>query len=106
MAWITLEEVKHQCRLELDDTSQDLLISLYMAAARRAIEKHTDMELLDDEPGEKTERQLVITDDLKAAGLLMVGHWFSNREAVSDVEKVEVPFAFRFLIAPYTRMPA
>ncbi|WP_421153144.1 head-tail connector protein [Aeromonas dhakensis] len=105
MPWITLEEVKHQCRLEEDDASQDLLLNLYIGAASRAIEQHTDRELLDAPQAEMTDRQLVISDDIKAAGLLMVAHWFNNREAVSDFEKVEVPFAFRYLIGPYTRMP-
>lgn len=105
MSWITLDEVKHQLRLETDDTGQDLLLNLYIGAARRAIEQHTDRELLDAPQDDMTERQLVIGDDIRAAGLLMVAHWFANREAVADVEKVEVPFAFRYLIGPHARMP-
>ncbi|MDA1380603.1 head-tail connector protein [Plesiomonas shigelloides subsp. oncorhynchi] len=40
-----------------------------------------------------------MTDDIKLAILLMVGHWYTNREAVSDYEKAEVPMSFRFLTA-------
>lgn len=105
MPWITLEEVKHQCRLEIDDTSQDLLLDLYIGAAKHAIEQHTDRELVESLPEAPTARHLVITDDIRLATLLIIGHWFNNRESVADFEKTEVPLAFGFLLSPYRRIP-
>lgn len=38
---------------------------------------------------------------LRHAGMLLVGHWYMNREAVSDGAMASVPVAFDALIAPY-----
>ncbi len=40
---------------------------------------------------------------IKAAILLLVGHWYQNREAVSDSAPTELPLAVNSLIAPYRR---
>ena len=44
---------------------------------------------------------MVVTDDLKHAMLMMIGHWFENREASSSLTIKEVPMAFDFLVSPY-----
>lgn len=41
---------------------------------------------------------------IKAAILLMIGHLYANREAVSDTAMTEVPMAVNALIAPYRRV--
>ncbi len=41
---------------------------------------------------------------IKAAILLMVGHWYENREAVSEGSFSAVPMAVDALIAPYRRV--
>lgn len=102
---VTLAEVKQQCRLEPDDDQEDMLLTLYIKAARHAIEQHTDRELVESLPEESTARHLVITEDIRLATLLIIGHWFNNRESVSDFEKTEVPLAFGFLLSPHRRIP-
>ncbi|MDM8794975.1 head-tail connector protein, partial [Klebsiella pneumoniae] len=40
--------------------------------------------------------------DVKAAMLLLIGHWYANRETVSVGQTVaEVPFAVEALLQPY-----
>lgn len=41
---------------------------------------------------------------IKATILLLVGHWYQNREAVSDSGATELPLAISSLIAPYRRI--
>lgn len=41
---------------------------------------------------------------LKHAILLMVGHWYANREAVSERQMAQVPLAVDALTAPYRRV--
>lgn len=41
---------------------------------------------------------------IKAAILLMVGHWFKNREAVADFSPNVLPMAVDALITPYRRV--
>ncbi|WP_173935142.1 head-tail connector protein [Chelativorans sp. Marseille-P2723] len=45
-----------------------------------------------------------VPDPLKVAILLLVGHWYQNREAVSTAGMASLPFAVEALIAPYRRM--
>ena len=45
-----------------------------------------------------------VPDPLKVAILLLVGHWYQNREAVSAAGMASLPFAVEALIAPYRRM--
>lgn len=44
-----------------------------------------------------------VPDPLKIAILLLVCHWYQNREAVGDPQS-ELPFAVNALIAPYRRV--
>lgn len=41
---------------------------------------------------------------LKQAILLLAGHWFAHREAVSPTPMTDVPLAVEALVAPYKRM--
>src|SRR5690606_7463663 len=45
-----------------------------------------------------------VPNPLKVAILLLVGHWYQNREAVSSTGMASLPFAVEALIAPYRRM--
>ena len=45
-----------------------------------------------------------VPDPLKVAILLLIGHWYQNREAVSAAGMASLPFAVEALIAPYRRM--
>lgn len=45
-----------------------------------------------------------LPDPLKIAILLLIGHWYQNREAISAAGMASLPFAVEALIAPYRRM--
>ena len=51
----------------------------------------------------------VVRSDVPAAirlGMLMlIGHWYANRETVSDVTMSEVPLAATALFSQFRRMP-
>jgi len=42
-----------------------------------------------------------VPEPIRVAMLMMVGHWYENREAVADVRLNEVPFATESLLWPY-----
>ncbi|MGL5344882.1 MAG: head-tail connector protein [Plesiomonas sp.] len=96
----TLDEIKAQCRLEPSFAEEDALLIAYSAAAKCAIENHVNRKLVDNLPDAVT-NELLISADIKLAMLMLIGHWYSNRESVADYEKSEVPMAFRFLVDPY-----
>lgn len=42
-----------------------------------------------------------VPEPIRQAILLLVGHWYENRNETSDKEQKSLPFAFNALIAPY-----
>ena len=41
---------------------------------------------------------------IRQAVMLLVGHWYNQREAVSGVQMAEVPYTLQALIKPYCRL--
>ncbi|MGX1087426.1 head-tail connector protein [Pseudomonas sp. AP3_22 TE3818] len=66
--------------LRVDGDEEDALIGGYLDAAKAHVEQHCDRKLVDADPVEPDEMGL--TRDVEQAVLLLVGHWYSNREAV------------------------
>lgn len=96
-AIIGLEEVKTHLRLGSSDT-EDEYLSAMIAAAFRAIENATGRDILGD--GATLDAR-----DLKVVGqasLMLIGHWYANREAVGE-RASEMPLAVRFLLDPLRR---
>lgn len=101
---IELLTVKTHCRIDDDDTSEDDLLTIYIGAAKRHVENFTRRTLYatNTDPGfENDEDRLLLDDDVRTAMLLLVGHWFANREAVSDKSLSEIPLAVNALLQPY-----
>lgn len=80
---LTLSEIKAQLRVD-DDYEDDLLEAKILAA-----EAHIESLIgksFDDYEGD-------VPEPLKEAVRMLVGHWFDNREAVSeDAQTKETPF--------------
>jgi uncharacterized phage protein (predicted DNA packaging) len=76
---IDLARVKIHLRVDGDE--EDLLIGGYIEAAKSHVAMHCDRELVDAAPVEPA--QMGVTPDVEQAILLLVGHWFANREGVA-----------------------
>lgn len=121
---LTLEDIKAHCRLELDETEEDTLLQLYGRAARRKVETSTGrrlflVELPDDAPPDAggdedylrnllpegaADNALPVTDDVRLAMLMLVAHWYRNREPVTEATAAgskAVPLAYDALVGPY-----
>jgi hypothetical protein len=87
---VTLQQVKMHLRLG-SASAEDSYLMILITAARRAIENMMDqrVEALADED----------KDVVAQASLLLIGHWYANREAVG-VNVSEIPFAVQWLINP------
>ncbi|HBR2090986.1 TPA: phage gp6-like head-tail connector protein [Klebsiella quasipneumoniae subsp. quasipneumoniae] len=97
--------VKEHCRVDSDFTGDDALLNLYTGAAARYVETWTRRKLYESEesPGYAEDADSILPGcDVKAAMLLLIGHWYANRETVSVGQTVaEVPFAVEALLQPY-----
>ncbi|WP_312378837.1 head-tail connector protein [Pseudomonas oryzihabitans] len=75
---IELSRVK--LHLRVDHGEEDGLIQGYLDAAQAHVEQHCDRTLVEDNP--TGPEQMLLTKDVEQAILLLVGHWYANREAV------------------------
>ena len=121
---LTLEDIKAHCRLELDETEEDTLLQVYGRAARRMVETATGRRLVRVElpadapagaegdyeyllgllPVDAPENALPVTDDVELAMLMLVAHWYRNREPVTEATaggSKALPLAFDALVGPY-----
>ncbi len=101
MSLISLDEAKQQCSLELDFTDVDTYLQLLIDAAVNKVENSINKRLV-AVGSVVAEDDLVITPSLKMATLLLIGHWYINREAVvTGTIATTVPLAYESLISPY-----
>jgi uncharacterized phage protein (predicted DNA packaging) len=99
---LTLAEVKTHLRVG-SDTSEDSLITTYITAAREYVEGYQNRIYLstDEEVTAET-----MTGVEKAACLLLIGHWYENRQAVVlGTPPSEVPFAVKALLDIRRKVP-
>jgi len=91
---VTLEQVKTHLRLGASDR-EDAYLNILIGAARRAIENLTGRDIAVDAPTLDDRDKDVVAQ----ASLLLIGQWYSNREAVG-VNVSEIPLAVQFLLNP------
>jgi uncharacterized phage protein (predicted DNA packaging) len=83
----TLDELKSHLRVEHDDENH--LITQLIEAAVEYLSNETGTDWVNTVPTPKL---------IRAAVLLLVGHWFTNREATSPLQLREVPMGVQRII--------
>lgn len=97
---IDLARVK--LHLKVDGDEEDSLITGYFEAAKSHVAMHCDRELVEGKPAGP--EQMGFTPDVEQAVLLLVGHWYANREAVvTGTISTAVPLAVDRLLWPRKR---
>ena len=102
----SLAELKTQCRIDGDDLSEEQLLTIYAGAARKNAENFINRKLYESDIPETDVDGMKIDDDVKLALMLLVGHWYENREVVNIGNITTVlPFGFKALLEPYRFIP-
>ena len=105
MAFLEPSLVRSHYRIDDDFTGDGNLLEIYTGAAARYVETWTRRKLYktNDEPGFADDAdRLLLNDDVRTAMLLLIGHWYANRESVVVGETAaQVPFAVEALLQPY-----
>ena len=94
MVTVTLQELMAQTNALPEDAT---LLELYADAAEEQIEVDINRPLAELIP----EGEHSYPKKIKLAVLLLVGHWYRNREAFSTVEMKEVPKTYNTLVASF-----
>lgn len=102
---LELSIIKEHCRIDDGYTADDSLLGIYEGAALRYVETWTRRKLYETDASTgftEDEAPLLLGDDIRAAMLLLIGHWYSNRESVvTGITAATVPFAVESLLQPY-----
>lgn len=75
-----LDLARVKLHLRLDGDEEDSIVIGYIEAAKAHVAMHCDRVLVEADPAGPEEMGL--TPDVEQAILLLVGHWYANREAV------------------------
>lgn len=97
MATVDIALLKQHVRAD-DFSDDDTYLAHLLEAAETYVCKATNRtsdELLQDGK---------LPADLLQAVLLIAGHWYNQREAVSGVQMAEVPYTLQALIKPYRKL--
>ncbi|EDR5597118.1 phage gp6-like head-tail connector protein [Salmonella enterica subsp. diarizonae] len=104
---LKMEEIKAQLRLDEDFTDEDSLLELMGQAVQSRTENFLNRRLyaMAADLPEDYPDGLVMPDEIKLALLLLVTHFYENRSTVTEVEKLELPMSFNWLVGPYRYIP-
>lgn len=94
---IELSEIKLQCRIEIEDTYEDCYLEMLLKAAQSYIDTFLNQKVRwDGSTGD-----IPLYHDIKLAALMLIGHWYENREATTAINLKEVPLATNCLLEQY-----
>lgn len=99
MKFLTLEQIKAQCRIEEDFTMEDSKLTLYGDSAEQVIFNMCQRPYEDF-----IEMYGAIPQDIVHAALLLVTASYEHNAAVSMQNLSMVPYGFDMLIKPYMRL--
>ena len=103
---IKVSECKEQCSIDADLVDFDPWFRRTAPAATTAVQTHLNRKLYATQEELTADTAapvgaMVVTEDLRHAMLMLIAHWFENRETSSELTIKDVPMAFDFLTAPY-----
>lgn len=92
--------------LRVDSDAEDSLITAYTLAAVDYVEQFCDGALVESltppEEGEMPPREILFTPGIWAAMLLLIAHWYANREATAQ-NLTEMPLGVEALLIRHRR---
>ncbi|HIG8798072.1 TPA: head-tail connector protein [Raoultella terrigena] len=89
---LTLDDVKLHCRIDADDTSEDVLLQAYIDASLEVCQTHI---------GKRFDSGLIFSPAMKVGCMMYVGQLYESREMVSEAALKEVPMAISALWSVY-----
>lgn len=102
---LAVEQVKIHCRIDSDLTEEDDWIAARIKAAARYVENYTRRTLYEsaNDPLYLADPDaLLYGEDIETAMLMLIAHWYANREAVvTNGNSTTVDLAVEAFLQPY-----
>lgn len=101
---LTVEQVKLHCRVDESSAIEDEWFSARIKSAEQHVQKYTRRTLYEsqDSPGYAEDRDsLLYGEDIEIAMLMLIAHWYSNREATTAGVSSPLDFAVDSMLQPY-----
>lgn len=106
MRLVTIEQARQHCRV---DTADDEMLGLYAEAAEQAAQDFLNRRVFSDVDelaaavlgGTAGDDPMVANQAIVAAVLLLTGHLYRNREAVTSENSVLLPLGAQSLLWPH-----
>ena len=100
---LTMEEIKAQLRLDEDFDADDRHLQLLACAAQKRTETYLNRKLYapDETIPDSDPDGLHLPDDIRLGMLMLISHFYENRSSVTEVEKLDMPQSFGWLVGPY-----
>lgn len=110
---ITLEEIKAQCKVDLDDDTQDSDLNGYALAACSRVEGHLHRNVyaVREDVADGDADALVLAElrhggeNIKLAIKLLAAHFFKHREATTDLRIEKLPHSVDELLGDHRFLP-
>lgn len=99
MKWLTLEQIKAQCRIEQDFIVEDELLEMYGESA-----ENTVLNLLNRDITDIYEQYGCIPRPLVHATLMLVDNAYKERSPISPQNMSVVPYTFDLMLKPYMKL--
>ena len=103
MATVSLALLKKHVYAD-DFVADDDYLTHLLNAAEAWVIAATNREAEDLMVAGPTEGTTVLPAQLQQAVIMLAGHWYNQREAVSGVQMAEVPYSLPALIKPFRKL--
>lgn len=97
MKLLTLNQIKHQLNIELENTEDDNYLTDLESVAYYSIENILNYSI----STKYIDNNIEVPSPIKHAILLLISNLYANREPVAYGNPYIVPFSIAFLIQPY-----
>lgn len=107
MKFLTIKEIKAQCRIEEYFVLEDTLLTAYGGASENALLRvcnRTYDDLLENFGEDDSDGGKVVPPDFRVAALMLAKHLYEHRGPTENVSLSMVPYSIDLLIKPFMRL--
>lgn len=98
---LELRDIKHQCRIDIDDTYDDEHLLLLQRAAQDIVEGQINRRVRWDGIATEDENEIPCCADIDVAVLMLIAGMYENRESMSDSQLRRVPLGVDYILRKY-----